>query len=427
MSKGFKKVLSLAMLFLLVLGVLVACSSEGSGTKDSGSDAGKDEQTTVEFWTISLQPTFNDYFNDIIAKYEEENPNVKIDWKDFPYDAVQNKLMTSIASKKAPGVVNLNTELASQMASKGALVDFNQQLTDEQKGIYFEGIYNSTVVGDSGYALPWYTGIPVIYINTELAEKAGLDVNNPPQTKADLADWGKQIKDKTGSFGYVFSMETRSILEEGFKVVEGGKAVFNNDEVKKYIQSNIDLIEAGVIPKDIPAFDKQVQLFGSEQVAMIISSSSFINQLKTASPDVYEKTIAVPAPVGEAGIRFTNTMNLVVPKETKNVEAATEFAHYVTNDANQLAFSKVANTLPSTKVAAKDEFFYKNDGTLEGQALTASVESLDKATDFYLGIENANDVNKTVNKHLQNIYINDEDLKAELDAAEKEINEILSR
>lgn len=425
----FKKVLSVAMVFLLVLGVLAACSSEDSGTKDSGSDKAKggDEETTVEFWTISLQPTFNDYFNDLIAKYEEENPNVKIDWKDFPYDAVQNKLLTSIASKKAPDVVNLNTVMAQQMASKDALVDFNQALTDEQKGIYFEGIYNSTAQGDGAYALPWYTGIPVLYINKSLAEKAGIDLNNPPQTKEDLAAWGKQIADKTDSFGYVFTMETRSILEEGFKIVEGDKAIFNNDEVKEYIQGNIDLIEAGVIPKDIPNFSKQVELFGSEQVGMIISSSSFINQLKTASPDVYENTIAVPAPVGKAGIRFTNTMNLVVPKESKNVDAAAAFAHYVTNDANQLAFSKVANTLPSTKEAAKDEHFYKNDGTLEGQALTASVESLDKATDFYLGVENAGDVDSAINKHLQNIYINDQDLDAELEAAEKEVNDILAR
>lgn len=413
----FKKVLSVVMVFSLVLAVLTACSSAKGGEK----------QTTVEFWTISLQPTFNDYFNDLIAKYEEEHPNVKIDWKDFPYDAIQNKLMTSIASKQAPGVVNLNTELANQMATKGALVDFNKQLTGAQKEIYFDGIYNSTASGNGAYALPWYTGIPVLYINTELAEKAGIDVNTPPQTKADLANWGKKIKDITGAFGYVFSMDTRSVLEEGYKLVEDDKAVFNTNEVKEYIKGNIALIEAGVIPKDIPAFDKQVQLFGSEQVAMIISSSSFINQLKTASPDVYQKTIAVPAPIGKAGIRFTNSMNLVVPKEFKNVDAATEFAHYVTNDANQLAFSKAASTLPSTKEAAKNEFFYKNDGTLEGQALTASVESLDKATDFYIGIENANDVNKTFAKHLQNIYINDQDLDAELDAAEKEINDILSR
>ena len=427
MSKGLKKLLSVAMVFLLVVGVLAACSSEGSGTKDSDSTKGKDEKVTVEFWTIALQPTFNDYFNDLIAKYEDEHPNVTVEWKDFPFDAIQNKLLTSIASKQAPDVVNLNTIFANQMATKGALVDFNQQLTDEQKGIYFDGIYNSTVQGEGAYALPWYTGIPVLYINKNLVEKAGLDINNPPQTKEELANWGKQIADKTDSYGYVFSLGTRSILEEGYKIVEDNKAIFNNDEVKEYIQSNLDLIEGGVIPRDVPAFGKQVELFGSEQVAMIISSSAFINQLKTASQDVYENTIAVPAPTGKAGIRFTNTMNLVVPKDSKNVDAATEFAHYLSNDANQLAFSKAANTLPSTKEAAKDEFFNKNDGTLEAQALTASVESLDKATDFYLGVESAGDVDSAINKHLQNIYSNEQDLDAEMEAAEKEVNDILAR
>ncbi|MDI2587649.1 sugar ABC transporter substrate-binding protein [Psychrobacillus sp. NEAU-3TGS] len=425
MSKVYKKLLPVAMILLLVLGVLGACSSEETGEKDS--DSKENEKSTVEFWTIALQPTFNDYFNDLIATYEEEHPNVTIEWKDFPFDAVQNKLLTSIASKQAPDVVNLNTIFANQMASKGALVDFNEQLTDEQKGIYFDGIYSSTVQGDGAYALPWYTGIPVLYINKNLAEKAGLDINNPPQTKEELADWGKQIADKTDSFGYVFSLGTRSILEEGYEIIKDDKAIFNNDEIKEYIQSNLDLIENGVIPKDIPSFGKQVELFGSEQVAMIISSSSFINQLKTASQDVYENTIAVPAPTGKAGIRFTNTMNLVVPKDSKNVDAATEFAHFVTNDANQLAFAKTANTLPSTKEAAKDEFFYKNDGTLESQALTASVESLDKATDFYLGVEAASDVDSAINKHLQNIYSNEMDLNAELEAAEKEVNDILAR
>ena len=53
----------------------------------------------------------------------------KIDWKDYPYDAVLNKLMTNIAGGDAPDVVNLNTELANQMGTKDALVDFNQELT----------------------------------------------------------------------------------------------------------------------------------------------------------------------------------------------------------------------------------------------------------------------------------------------------------
>ncbi|MGE8203793.1 ABC transporter substrate-binding protein [Heyndrickxia sp. NPDC080065] len=417
-----KRFLSLFLSVTLIIGVLAACSSKETGSKEGG-------KSKVEFWTISLQPTFNDYFNDLIAKYEEKNPKVKIVWKDYPYDAIQNKLLTSIASGEAPGVVNLNTEFANQMGTKDALVDLNKELTQEQKDAYFKGIYASTEIDGKANALPWYTGLPVLFINKELVEKAGLDPNNPPKTKEELNQWGKTIKEKTGAYGYVFTMEARSILEEGNKLLtdDYSKAAFNNDDVKASIKENVQLMKDGVIPKDILDYDKQIQFFGSEQVAMILSSSPFINKIKSASPDVYKKMIAVPSPVGKADIRFSNTMNVVVPAKTKHKKEAVDFAAYVTNAENQLAFSKAASTLPSTVDSAKDAFFSKNDGTLEGQALTVSAASLDKATDFYLGIANASDVNGSINKHLQNIYLNNADIDKELSAAEKEVNDILKK
>lgn len=158
--KGFTVSLLLSMSMLLA-----ACGGNGN-TKDT-PDTGSAGQTgtgaeataaakdvTLEFWTIALQPTFNDYFNDLIAKYEESHPGVKVEWKDYPYDAISQRLLTSTASGKSPDVVNLNTEFASQLGSKGALLDLNEYLTDEQAKSYFEGIYNSTVLDGKAYALP---------------------------------------------------------------------------------------------------------------------------------------------------------------------------------------------------------------------------------------------------------------------------------
>ncbi|WP_106766197.1 ABC transporter substrate-binding protein [Paenibacillus faecalis] len=426
-----RRLISLLLASIMIVGLLAACGSKTSDDGKAASNAdgeGKTgEKVTVEFWTISLQPTFNDYFNKLIADYESENPNIKIDWKDYPYDAVLNKLMTNIAAEEAPDVVNLNTELANQMGTKNALVDFNQELTPEQKEAYFQGIYSSTEIDGKAYALPWYTGLPILFLNKDLVEKAGLDPNNPPATREDLMQWGRQIKEKTGVYGYIFSMEARSLLEENlqFLTEDYKKAAFNTPEVEEYIQENLALLEEGVIPKDIINYDKQVQYFASEQVAMSLSSSPFINKIKTAAPDVYEKMLAVPSPVGEAGIRYSNTMNLVVPATTSHKKEAVDFAVYVTNATNQLEFSKVANTLPSTVESAKDPFFSENDGTLEGVAKTVSAVSLDKAQDFYIGIESANDVNHAVTKALENIYLNDADVKEELAAAEQEVNKIL--
>ncbi|GAV16012.1 sugar ABC transporter periplasmic protein [Paenibacillus sp. NAIST15-1] len=415
-----------------MVGLLAACGSDSSSNKGAASSGNNDsekpaEQVTVEFWTISLQPTFNDYFNKLIADYEAKNPNVKIDWKDYPYDAVLNKLMTNIAGGNAPDVVNLNTELANQMGTKDALVDFNQELTADQKAAYFQGIYSSTEMNGKAFALPWYTGLPVLFMNKDLVVKAGLNPDNPPKTKQELNEWGRQIKEKTGAYGYIFTMEARTLLEENlpFLTEDYKKAAFNTPEVEAYVNENVQLLKDGVIPKDIINYDKQVQYFASEQVAMSLSSSPFINKIKTAAPDVYNKMLAVPSPVGKAGIRYSNTMNIVVPSATSHKKEAVDFAVFVTNAANQVEFSKIANTLPSTVESAKDPFFSENDGTLEGVAKTVSAVSLDKAEDFYIGVESAKDVNQTITKALQEIYLNGADVKKTLTTAESDVNKIL--
>ncbi|MDT8979216.1 sugar ABC transporter substrate-binding protein [Paenibacillus sp. chi10] len=432
MSFKGRKLISLLLASMMMVGLLAACGSDSSSNKGAASSGNNDsekpaEQVTVEFWTISLQPTFNDYFNKLIADYEAKNPNVKIDWKDYPYDAVLNKLMTNIAGGNAPDVVNLNTELANQMGTKDALVDFNQELTADQKAAYFQGIYSSTEMNGKAFALPWYTGLPVLFMNKDLVVKAGLNPDNPPKTKQELNEWGRQINEKTGAYGYIFTMEARTLLEENlpFLTEDYKKAAFNTPEVEAYVNENVQLLKDGVIPKDIINYDKQVQYFASEQVAMSLSSSPFINKIKTAAPDVYNKMLAVPSPVGKAGIRYSNTMNIVVPSATSHKKEAVDFAVFVTNAANQVEFSKIANTLPSTVESAKDPFFSENDGTLEGVAKTVSAVSLDKAEDFYIGVESAKDVNQTITKALQEIYLNGADVKKTLTTAESDVNKIL--
>jgi len=438
MKTKVKKATSLLLVSVMAMSLLAGCggsktTSEGGSSTPAASEKPATEKpkedVKLEFWTISLQPTFNDYFNNLIAAYEGEHPNVKIDWKDFPYDAIQNKLLTSIASDQAPAVVNLNTELANQMGSKNALVDFNAELTAEQKGLYFDGIYNSTVVNGKGFALPWYTGLPVLFLNKDLVEKAGLDINNPPKTNDELHAWAKQMKEKANVGGYTIRTDATIFVAEGVPLLseDNTKAAFNTPEAEKIVASYVDLINSGAIPKEDANYDKQVQYYVSEQVGMTISNSSFINRLKTTSEDIYKKTVAVPAPVGKGDVRFSSTMNIAVPSATKHKDEAVDFALFVTNAANQLDFSKKANTLPSTKDSIKDAFFTNDDGTLEAKAKIASAQSLDKASDFLLGVKNAGDIRSAIGKKLQNVYLNGADIKKELTTAEKDVNDILEK
>ncbi|GJM71511.1 hypothetical protein HMSSN036_37270 [Paenibacillus macerans] len=193
------------------------------------------------------------------------------------------------------------------------------------------------------------------------------------------------------------------------------------------LQNLRQLMEEGVIIKDDAKFDKQIQYYSAEQVAFELAGPTFINFLKTSAPDVYKNTVAVPLPTGKANLRLSNSMNVVVPKASKHTEEAVKFAVFVTNAENQTSFAKLANTLPSTKASIKDPFFTESDNTLEAQAKIASAQSLDKATDFMVGVPSATDINAALGRGLQEVLLNGQDIKKTLDSVEKEVNAILKK
>ncbi len=431
----------LSLLVVMVLSMLLAgCGGNGNPAAPANTanatnapagqtDSPQAEPVTLEFWTIALQPTFNDYFNDLIAKYEESHPNVTVEWKDYPYDAISQRLLTSTASGKSPDVVNLNTEFASQLGSKGALLNLTEYLTEEEENSYFEGIYNSTVFDGKAYSLPWYTGTEVLFMNKKLVEKAGLDPANPPKTREELVEWARQIHGKTGAAGYAQQLVSKLFPIDGISILNEDKtaAAFNTPEAEAMISQMRDLMKEGVVLKEDADFKKQIQYFSGQQVAFQLSGPTFINFIKTSAPDVYANTIAVQLPTGKANLRLSNSMDLVVPQKSKNPEQAVEFAAFVTNADNQTAFSKVANTLPSSKASIQDPFFTESDGTLEAEAKVVSSQSLDKATDYMVGVPSAADINSAIARGFQEILLNGADIKQTLDAMEKEVNGIIGQ
>lgn len=431
----------LSLLVVMALSMLLAgCGGNGNPAAPANTanatdapagqtDSPQAEPVTLEFWTIALQPTFNDYFNDLIAKYEESHPSVTVKWKDYPYDAISQRLLTSTASGKSPDVVNLNTEFASQLGSKGALLNLAEYLTEEEKNSYFEGIYNSTVFDGKAYSLPWYTGTEVLFMNKKLVEKAGLDPANPPKTREELVEWARQIHGKTGAAGYAQQLVSKLFPIDGISILNEDKtaAAFNTPEAEAMISQMRDLMKEGVVLKEDADFKKQIQYFSGQQVAFQLSGPTFINFIKTSAPDVYANTIAVQLPTGKANLRLSNSMDLVVPQKSKNPEQAVEFAAFVTNADNQTAFSKVANTLPSSKASIQDPFFTESDGTLEAEAKVVSSQSLDKATDYMVGVPSAADINSAIARGFQEILLNGADITQTLDAMEKEVNRIIGQ
>ena len=129
--------------------------------------------------------------------FTEENPDVTIDVTAIPWDAAHDKIATAIAADEVPDVSMIGTTWMGEFATSGGLDPTPPDLIDEST--FFEGAWGSTEVGGTSYAVPWYVETRVLYVDTALAEQAG--VSPTPATWDDLMATSKGMQSAGAQWG----------------------------------------------------------------------------------------------------------------------------------------------------------------------------------------------------------------------------------
>ena len=427
-----KKMKKIAALFVSVLMAAVSlggCSGPKTESQAAASSkAAEEESIDLQFWTISLQPKFTDFFNGLIKDYEGTHKNIKITWTDLPIATIQQKLITSSAGGTSPDVVNLNTPMALAMGGKKALVDLNSSASREQTGIYIPSLYDAAKSGDAVYAFPWYASPRIMAYNKALFQKAG--ITEVPKSFDDMFRQAKTMKDKTGAYLYVPSDLTSLFFMDGIEMLntDKTKATFNNPQAKALFKKWKDAVDSDVVGKTSWGdYAGRLQLFESGKIAMLDGPGSMVSRIQDEAPDVYS-SMGIETPIsGTTGLVYDGLMNVAVPSASKHVKEAIDFAAYVTNDDNQLAFCKVVAVFPSTTKASQDAYFTSDTSTLEGLARSMSAQVLPKSSDFSFGTEKQADITAAINKIYEASIEGSVDPDQSFGDAESAVNEILSK
>ncbi|AFZ20343.1 ABC transporter substrate-binding protein [Allocoleopsis franciscana] len=424
--RTWKRLGILALLGLL-LGLVISCRPTASSSKNP----------EIEFWTMQLQPKFSDYFNQLITRFEAENPGVKVRWVDIPWAAMENKILTAVSAKTAPDVVNLNPGFASQLASRNAWLELDSRVPESVRRQYLPNIWKDSTLNGKSFGIPWYLTSRVTIYNKDLLQKAG--ISQPPATYAELAQVAKQIKDKTGKYAFFVTVvpgDSGEVLESfvqmGVELVDAqGKAAFNTPKGKATFQYWVDFYQQGLIPKEAltQGHRRAIELYQEGETALLSSGAEFMDTIAKNAPSIAKASATAPQITGETGKKNVAVMNIVIPRDTDNPDAALKFALFVTNTENQLAFAKAANVLPSTLEALQQ---YRRSLTSDGKALPVeqardiSASQMEQAQVLIPTMKNLNKLQKAIYENLQAAMLGEKTVDQAVTDAAQEWNSSLS-
>ena len=333
-------------------GVLSACAPARRQATD---------RQAIQFWTLDLAPKFNGYLNDVIARWEQQNPGYDVVWTDVPWGSVERKLLAAVFARTAPDVVNLNPLFAANLASKGGLQPLEPLLPEGAATTYLPRIWQA---GQSAapdgqpqqFAIPWYLTARITLANTQILSEAGYSA--PPRTWAEVPAYAEAVKRRTGRYALFVTVVPEdsaelleSLVQMGVTLLDGRqRAAFNTPAGRRAFAFWSDLYRRGLLPREVVSqgYRRAIELYQSGELAQVGSGAEFLRSIQTNAPQVAAATRPYPPLTGANGAANVAVMTLAIPRQSKVAEPATRFALFLTDATNQARFAEQARVLPSS-------------------------------------------------------------------------------
>ncbi|MFA6988946.1 MAG: sugar ABC transporter substrate-binding protein [Candidatus Gastranaerophilaceae bacterium] len=399
----------------------------------SGCNVNKKESNVkeIEFWTLQLK-SFAPYIQNIISKYEKQHPDVKIKWIDVPFTEGEKRALASIMSKKVPDLINLNPDFASTLASRGALLNLNKELSPENKKTYLPQSWKYSQINGNIFGIPWYISTSVTFYNKEIFKKSGINVENVPQNYDNIYDFSKKIDENTGKYAFMPTLCENGYMLKVFNLNDSlefndNKISINNKTNNETLKLFKKLYTQKLIPAESITLGHRAALekFMSGETSFIVSGGNFAKIIKENSPLVY-KNLGVTSQITGSNQKYDfSLMNLVIPLKSNYPKEALDFALFLTNPQNQLEFCKLAPILPSAQKTLKSSFFTEEKNDLISKTRIISAKQLNNAANPVPPMQNKSEINGVIDSMVQYAILGKKPTNKALSDAEKSINQIL--
>ena len=330
------------------------------------------KETTIDFWGLGSE---GEFVKQLIPKFEEENPGIKVKVQMAPWTAAQEKLISAFASDNLPDVFQLGNTWIPQFAQLegiSELSEFIRKSTTVKKENYFAGIWDTNVLDSLVYGIPWYIDTRVMFYRTDVFEKAGFI--SSPKTWAELYQLSKKIKDNhKGEEKFAIFIATNEWanfvifgLQNGAEILKDNNTYgnFSSDKFTEAFKYLMNFYKENLTPLGVSQVTNVYQAFAEEYFSMYISGPWNISEFKKwMTGDLKDKWMTAPLPGRDAntkGVSLAGGSSLVISQKSKHKNEAWKLIEYLSKPETQVEFYHLVNDLPAVKEAWKDTSLSSN-------------------------------------------------------------------
>jgi len=257
----------------------------------AGFTVSADEAVTIRYglWDSNQEPTLRA----IADKFEEENPNIKIEIELTPWKEYWTGLETSATGGSAPDVFWMNAPHATEYARGEMMLPLDEYLASSEtvkKEDFPQSLIDLYTIDGVWYGMPKGFDTCAIWYNKELFDNAGVEYPTSDWTWEDFVEKAKALTDaENGIYGTAVQLDEQAgwyntIGSFGGYVISDDKKTsgFGDENTIAGIQCWVDLINEGVSPTYAQLTDtSSASMFESGRIAMqwagSYSVSEFIN------------------------------------------------------------------------------------------------------------------------------------------------------
>jgi multiple sugar transport system substrate-binding protein len=339
---------TLIFIALVSLLFITACGSDNSSAKD--------ESVTLKLglWNQDQAKVYKE----VLARFEEENPNINVEIQTTPVDKYWTKLQTAASSNEIPDVFWINGPNFIKYASNDILLPLNDYISESDMdwGKFPDSLKELYTYEDDKYAIPKDIDTIGLYYNKELFDEAGVDYPDDSWDWEQFLEAAKKLTDKEkGIYGFAAQLYPQAghyntIYQAGGYVVSDDlkKSGFDDPKTIKGLKFFTDMIHVHkVSPTLAQMTDTEArQLFESNKVAMHFDGSWMAKVFQESFGD---KVDVSELPKDEKRATIIHGLGHAISSKTENPDAAWKLVEYLASNEVNSTFSESGLFLPANQ------------------------------------------------------------------------------